>query len=284
MCSLRNAIVSLQELKKKNCHKPSTGALKSVTKMLILEEYRFLARFFGSHQSGLGKLKYQFMAVGFLVMTFFYILAPLDNQSLRQLIASIISLSGLSPIFVFVLHILINGAQFDSLENALQDIVKESRCKHCLVIVEDRSAHINYLSTYMFYSFWKGIRLKKSYKLYAQAEQQISFYAEIAKKNIYLLIATGLVPFACVAYDCCLGKYTIESWIFLMKFWWVFLRCQVFRSVFHIWFISIPQVPNWSEHNIPVHDYGFCSILHFHLFNPNIVHDLIVLFWNHNLH
>lgn len=113
--------------------------------MLILREYRFLARFFGSHQSGLSKLKYQFMAVGFLVMTFFYILAPLDNQSLRQLIASIISLSGLSPIFLFVLHILINGVQFDSLENDLQDIVKESRFKLYLVIVADRSAHINYL-------------------------------------------------------------------------------------------------------------------------------------------
>lgn len=184
--------------------------------MLILEKYRFLARFFGSHQSGRSKLNCQYVAICFLVMTFFCILAPLNNQNLWQLIHSIISLSGLSPIFVFVLHILINGVRFDLLENALQDIVNESRCKLCLKIAEDRCAFV-YLSV-LFIS--KGIRLKKSYKLYAQVEQQISFYAGIAKNNIYLLIVTALFPFACVAYDYCLGKYTIESWIFLITFWW----------------------------------------------------------------
>lgn len=180
--------------------------------MLILEKYRFLAKFFGSHQSGRSKLKCQFMAICFLVIIFFCMLAPLNNENLRQLIRSIISLSGLTPIFVFVLHILINGAKFDSLENALQDIVNESQCELCLEIVEDRSG-----ITLCF--VLKGNRLKKSHELYAQVERQISFYADIAKKNIYLLIITALFPFACVAYDFCLGKYAIESWIFLVTFW-----------------------------------------------------------------
>lgn len=67
--------------------------------------------------------------------------------------------------------------------------------------------------------FFKGIRLKGNAVIYAEVEQRVTFYADIAKKNVYMISAAALFPFLRVAFDLCLGKYTIDSWIFVIAFW-----------------------------------------------------------------
>lgn len=65
----------------------------------------------------------------------------------------------------------------------------------------------------------KGIRLKGNVTMYAEVEQRMQFYINIAKKNIYLLIVTAMFPIVRVTFDWCLGSYTVDSWIFFISFW-----------------------------------------------------------------
>lgn len=85
----------------------------------------------------------------------------------------------------------------------------------------------------------KGIRLKGN-KWYTEVEDRLTYYMKIlTRATFFLLSALGIFPFVRVACDCCLGKYTTDSWIFLFKFWWLtemsFHR-QVYLHLFRICF------------------------------------------------
>lgn len=57
--------------------------------------------------------------------------------------------------------------------------------------------------------------------MYAEVEKRFVFFTEIARKNVYLIVVFISFPFIRVAYDLCMGTYTTNSWMFLLKFWWV---------------------------------------------------------------
>lgn len=104
---------------------------------LILQKYKFLIQYFGSHSSERNSLKFPFMTFCYLVVVIANILAPLNNKNVKELPNSFIATAGTSTISIYILHILFNRVRFDSLENDLQNIVNERECEsvHQLVCV-----------------------------------------------------------------------------------------------------------------------------------------------------
>lgn len=94
--------------------------------VVILQAYKTLLNVIGSYEPGRNNLKWQLMAICFLVKIMFVILAPLNSQNLEQLASSVITAAACPMLLTIFIHISINRGRFDLLENELQEIVDES--------------------------------------------------------------------------------------------------------------------------------------------------------------
>lgn len=94
--------------------------------VLVLQTYKFLVKFFGSHQSERENFKWKLITICYLVFLTPFALAPLNSHDLKKLAGAVFSSMGCLILFSFVLHYQINSVQFDLLENELQNVVDES--------------------------------------------------------------------------------------------------------------------------------------------------------------
>lgn len=118
--------------------------------VVILQTYKSVAKFFGTHQTGREKFRWQLMAMFYLMTLIPILLAPLNSRSLKQMIHPLIGAVSCVVVFTYATHILINGVHFDLLENELQNVVDESKCKSApkrhgssiKAMMPDRAPHI----------------------------------------------------------------------------------------------------------------------------------------------
>lgn len=190
--------------------------------LLILHEYKFLVNLLGLNLFNGSNRKYQFAGVIFMVvcasvisMSFGNFLLNTENLN-EEATNSIITIFACLMAFIYTTHILFNRVRFSSMEKELEDIVNESKndkWRYC------KEYKFNWYFFARALRLFKGILTKKSNKLYADIEQRFTFYMRIIVKTCGVASIVGLYPFVFVAYQWCVGKYTLNSWVYHLKLW-----------------------------------------------------------------
>lgn len=67
----------------------------------------------------------------------------------------------------------------------------------------------------------KGIHRKGNDDLYVARERRFTSYMTIITRATFVLSSSGAAPFPLAAYFWCIGKYTVNSWVFHLKLWLV---------------------------------------------------------------
>lgn len=190
--------------------------------LLILYEYKFLVNLLGLNLFNGSNRKYQFTGVIFMVACASVISMSFGNLILNtedlneEATNSIITISACSMAFIYTTHILINRVRFSSMEKELEDIVNESKS-------DNWKNRKEYKFDWYFFRcilrLFEGIVKKKGNKLYADIEQRFTFYMRIIVKTAGGFSSVGLYPFVFVAYQWCMGNYTLSSWVYHLKLW-----------------------------------------------------------------
>lgn len=123
--------------------------------------------------------------------------------------------------------------------------------------------------------------------IYVEAEKRFSFLTSISIKATCWISAVTVSPFLRAAYDFCMGKYTVKSWDFLLKFWYTARRSIEWpfslNPIIYV-FDCFPKVAHRNKHNHPLLCDGSFSTLRHCLQYVCIPDDSIIFLWNDNLH
>lgn len=139
-----------------------------------------------------------------------------------------------------------------------------------------------FMQILIFYSIHKG-----DSPIYVEAEQRFSFFTSISMKASCWISAVTVSPFARAAYDFYMGKYTVKSWDFLLKFWYTARRSierPFSRNPIIYVFDCFPKVTHRYKHNHPLLCDGSFSTLRHCLQYVYILDDFIIFLRNDNLH
>lgn len=185
--------------------------------MIVLSGFKLLQRIIGlSPMGGLENLIVRFIYLfvffsGVLMFSIYFILNIRDDM--YRALATFPLICGYMIHALIYLHLLSGRKHLNSLLNDLQNIVDESKNLK-------RFQYRNYYAKWMIsIKFHTGMKEKENEVNYAKAEQQNSAATNVFMYGSLSIPVLFLSPFALVAYHLCLGKYTLNSWIFLYTAW-----------------------------------------------------------------
>lgn len=64
-----------------------------------------------------------------------------------------------------------------------------------------------------------GIQVKQNDRLYAETEEKFTYFMKMAIYATTFTSVMNLTPLIWVAYQWCMGTYTLDSWFIIYKMW-----------------------------------------------------------------